>query len=386
MKRPKILMLSDISGKGVEYHVGDEAMAEVAIERLGALVGKENLLMGCARPEAIYETYGIKSFPFYHLTNRDLRKVLITRPWSYLASLIRIISLLIKCDAVFICGGGNMTSVWPQVLEARLRLIKWANRLNKDVYLVSQTLGPYNEEHRKAVEMTLSRAKWVGVRDKSYSKTQVNFPVHFAVDDACFLPAMHDQKTKRLEKKSYPYCCVSMRYFGDANQENLLALSEVVSAIARKQGLKTIFIPHHAPNGKGGDIKLAKSIAHLWPEDKPLIVIEPIPMASPLKALTSSSEWVVTMRYHQLIFALSTGVPAVGVYVNEYTQAKLRGAFEQFDLDPILVSIDDVKDQLCQLVELATNRRNTFKKAAERLMTRDQDISMAPYKKIAGHN
>ena len=28
---PKILMLSDITGLGPDYHVGDEAMAEVAI-------------------------------------------------------------------------------------------------------------------------------------------------------------------------------------------------------------------------------------------------------------------------------------------------------------------------------------------------------------------
>jgi polysaccharide pyruvyl transferase WcaK-like protein len=386
MRKPKILMLSDISGKGVEYHVGDEAMAEVAIERLGSIVGKENLIIGCARPENIYDTYGIKSFPFYHITDSDMRKFLFTRPWSYFASLFRIIRFLLKYDAVFICGGGNMTSVWPQVLEARLRLIKWANRLNKDVYLVSQTLGPYNEVHRHEVDSALSGAKWVGVRDKTFSKTQVKFPVHFAVDDACFLPAVHSDETEKLEIDSKPYCCVSMRYFGDANQENLLELSEAISDTASRQGLKTIFIPHHASGGKGGDIKLANSIVHKWSADSPLIIMDPIPMASPLKALTFNSEWVVTMRYHQLIFALSTGVSAVGVYVNEYTQAKLRGAFEQFDLEPILVSINDARSKLPNLVEQAKSRRDAFQRAAELVTVREKDISMAAYKKIVGQD
>lgn len=379
MNNPNILLLADISGKGVEYHVGDEAMAEVAIERLAQLVGKQNLIMGCSRPEKIYETYGIRSFAFYHATNAEMKKILFRRPWSYFASLFRILSKLVKCDAVFICGGGNMTSVWPGVLEARLRLIKWANRLNKDVYLVSQTLGPYTKKHRNDVEKTLINAKWIGVRDKTFSKTQVNFPVNFAVDDACFLPLEYSQEIQDLENKTKPYCCVSMRHFGEADDSNLLELATAVSLLASNQGLNTVFIPHHAPGGHQGDIKLAKSVSHAWGEDRPLAVTEPIPMASQLKALTAKGEWVVTMRYHQLIFALSTGVPAVGVYVNEYTKAKLRGAFEQFNLEPKVLSITTAKENLAVLVASSLQDKENYIKAAQNASVVEKELSMKPY-------
>lgn len=379
MNRPNILLLADISGKGVEYHVGDEAMAEVAIERLAQLVGKKNLIMGCSRPERIYETYGIRSFAFYHTTNAEMKKILFRRPWSYLRSLLRILSQLVKCDVVFICGGGNMTSVWPGVLEARLRLIKLANRLNKDVYLVSQTLGPYTEKHRGDVDKTLVNAKWVGVRDRTFSNSQVNFPVNFAVDDACFLPLEYSQEIRDLENRTKPYCCVSMRYFGEADDSNLLELATAVSQLASDQGLNTVFIPHHAPVGNQGDIKLAKTVSHVWRKDRPLTVTEPIPMASQLKALTTKGEWVVTMRYHQLIFALSTGVPAVGVYVNEYTKAKLRGAFEQFNLEPKVVSITTAKDKLATLVESALQDKENFINAAKNISLVEKELSMKAY-------
>ena len=379
MNKPNILLLADISGKGVEYHVGDEAMAEVAIERLAQLVGKQNLIMGCSRPEKIYETYGIRSFAFYHTTDAKMKQILFRRPWSYFRSLFRILSKLVKCDVVFICGGGNMTSVWPEVLEARLRLIKWANRLNKDVYLVSQTLGPYTEKHRSDVEKTLINAKWVGVRDKTFSKTQVNFPVNFAVDDACFLPLEYSQEIRDIENKKKPYCCVSMRYFGEADDNNLFALATAVSLLASNQGLNTIFIPHHAPGGDQGDIKLAKTVSHAWSEDRPLVITDPIPMASQLKALTAEAEWVVTMRYHQLIFALSTGVPVVGVYVNEYTKAKLRGAFEQFDLEPKVVSITTAKEKLAILVESALQDKENFINAAQNTSVVEKELSMKAY-------
>jgi len=379
MNNPKILLLADISGKGVEYHVGDEAMAEVAIERLAQFVGKQNLIMGCSRPERIYETYGIKSFPFYHATNAEMKKTLFRRPWSYFRSLFRNLYQLVKCDVLFICGGGNMTSVWPGVLEARLRLIKLANCLNKDVYLVSQTLGPYTDIHRADVEKVLSSAKWVGVRDKSFSKTQVNFTVNFAVDDACYLPLEYSQEIRDIENKIKPHCCVSMRYFGKADDNNLFELATAVSQMANSQGLNTVFIPHHAPGGDQGDIKLANAVSHAWNEDRPLTVTKPIPMASELKALTAESTWVVTMRYHQLIFALSTGVPAIGVYVNEYTEAKLRGAFEQFDLEPKVLSISEAKEKLSNLVESALQDRENFINAAKNASADGKELSMKAY-------
>ncbi len=382
MKKKRILVLADITGHCPDYHVGDEAMAEVAINRLSKIVGRDNILLGTSNRDAIYRTYGVKSFTFYHTSNDQLRKILFTRPWSYVLSFFRIFLALLKTDIVFVCGGGNMTSVWPHVLESRLRLLKLADFLKKDIYLVSQTMGPFSELHRAEVEDVLKNAKWIGVRDKTFSMNQISLPVSFAVDDACFLEANYKFENYDILNSKRPYCCLSMRYFGAANDNNLNDLAATIARITNDENMNTIFIPHHAPGGNAGDVELANSISNLWGNDHSLFITNPIPLAGSLKALTSGSEWVVTMRYHQLIFALSTGVPSVGVFVNEYTEAKLRGAFEQFNIEPALVSIDEAKTKLEDLIAKVTANKKLFEDAAENLANYEETINLKPYKSI----
>ncbi|MHA7808371.1 MAG: polysaccharide pyruvyl transferase family protein [Marinobacter adhaerens] len=379
---PKILMLSDITGLGPDYHVGDEAMAEVAIERLGHLVGKENLILGCASPEGVPETYGIKAFAFYHTPDDILKKMRWKKPLSYLKSLATNLYQVIRCDKVVVCGGGNMTSVWTGVLEARLRLLKVANFFKKDIYLVSQTIGPYTDIHRERVDTILKHAKWIGVRDVNFSHTQTSNPVEFALDDACFLEKRHNDYTKRISAQNEPFACVSMRKFGGMDDNAVLRVATAIEKALSSHNVNTVFIPHHAPRGTEGDIKLAHNIEHLWPDEK-FHLVDPIPLASSLKALTVDSQFVVSMRYHQLIFALSTGVPAVGIYVNEYTEAKLRGSFESLGLKPLVTSIEDVENKLEPLVKEALESRALFEAAALRVQGDAKVLSERPYRMLA---
>lgn len=375
MGKPMILMLSDVSGLGSEYHVGDEAMAEVAIGRLKGLVGSKNLILGCASPQGIPSTYGIKSFSFYHTTDAQQKALIFAKPLSYIKSVLTNYYHVLKCDVVFVCGGGNMTSVWPEVLESRLRLLRIAKFFNKKIVLVSQTLGPYNEVHREAINAILKAASYVGVRDRDFSRRQVKRPVHFALDDACFLREQHNECSKKIALSSGEFVCVSMRQFGGMTDDNVLTVARSIKKVIARRQLNTVFIPHHAPQG---DVRLAESIKTYW-EGLHFHIVSPILIASSLKALTSESQWVVSMRYHQLIFALSMGVPCVGIYVDEYTQAKLTGSFASFGLEPLVVSIGEVDEKLDSLVSTAIERRSLFKAAAANLDGEQAVDSMKPY-------
>ncbi|QSP93680.1 polysaccharide pyruvyl transferase family protein [Marinobacter salinisoli] len=375
---PKILMLSDITGLGPDYHVGDEAMAEVAIERLGVMVGKDNLILGCTSPERIPATYGVRSFAFYHIPDAKFRKMLWTQPLSYLKSIFTNIYQVLRCDKVVVCGGGNMTSVWPGVLEARLRLLRVANFFGRDIVLVSQTIGPYEEHHRRRVDQILGNAKWIGVRDLNFSHTQISAPVNFALDDACFLEHHHSDYSRAISEKQKHFACISMRKFGGMNDADVLHAAKAIEQVVRKAGVNTVFIPHHAPRGTEGDIKLGNNVSHLWPEDQ-FHLVDPIPLASELKALTADSQFVVSMRYHQLIFALSIGIPAVGIYVDQYTQAKLTGAFEAIGLEPMVTSVKEIDENLQALVDKALEARDKFEAAAQRIQSKERHTSLRPY-------
>ncbi|MDV3503508.1 polysaccharide pyruvyl transferase family protein [Marinobacter sp. M-5] len=379
---PKILMLSDITGLGPDYHVGDEAMAEVAIERLGKLVGKNNLILGCADPDRVPETYGIRAFPFYHIPDQQMRRLLWKRPLSYFKAKAMALYQVLRADKIIICGGGNMTSVWPHVLESRLRLLKLAAMLGKEFYLVSQTIGPYNDAHRKHIDRILPKAKWIGVRDRNFSNTQVSAPVHFALDDACYLEKQHNDDTRAISAKHRPFACVSMRKFGPMDDDEVLRIAAAIERAVSARDCSTVFIPHHAPRGSGGDIKLAHHIRPLW-RQKPFVLVDPIPLASSLKALTADSQFVISMRYHQLIFALSLGIPAVGIYVDEYTEAKLRGSFEALGLEPLVTSTAEVEQTLETLVNIALESRDQFERAANRIQEEARRDNERPYLMLA---
>ena len=380
-KNLKVLMFSDICGKSSGYHVGDEAMAEVAVARLKKICGTENITLACASPKAVTATYGVPSFAYYNFTDTQHADLKIHRPLSYLKSTAVLQYQLRKHDVLFICGGGNLTSEWPGVLESRMRLIQAALKLNKKVVLVSQTLGPYSPEHRRKYAHLLPQLDWVGVRDKHYSHKQTEATVKYAIDDASFLKPEHSARTSKVASGQKPYMTFSMRKFGDANDSLLDILSQEVAKINTNKGVNTVFIPHHSPNG-GGDTALINQRSHYFQSDLDLTIVDPIELAAPLKALTSEGSWTVSMRYHQIVFALSTGVPVVGIYVNEYTQAKLRGAFEQFGLEPKLLAIDEVNGKLEPLIEQAISEKSLFHSAAEKCATDSLTDSMKPYRLV----
>lgn len=382
-KTLRVLMLADITGEGPDYHVGDEAMAQVAIERITSITPPQNVIMACASPEGVPGTYGIRAIPFYSTTRTNRRRMLFRRPHSFAKSFLSMLYNLARCDVVFVCGGGNLTSVWPGVLESRLNLFKWALRMKKRLILASQTLGPFTPSHKTECETVLSGAEWIGVRDKDFSEQQVSSKVHFAVDDAVFLRPAHSQETSEIIRHHPSLIALSLRRFGGIDTDELNTICATVARIAQEQGARTVFIPHHAPN-KEGDIKIARQAQHIWPESAPLIVLDPIPMATALKALTSECDWVLTMRYHQLIFALSSGIPAIGLYVDEYTHAKLNGAFEQFGLEPRLLPARSAASELAPLVEKVRSERNLFREAAGRVAHEALEANLRPYRLLQG--
>lgn len=375
--------MADISGMGEEYHVGDEAMAEVAINRLKCLYGEQNLIMAAGSPKSITETYKIKCFPYYNLKLKDRKMLLLKRPFSFFKSFFLMLYHVVSADVVFTCGGGNLTSVWPEVLETRLYLFKWASRFKKKIILVSQTLGPFSDEHKIECQKVLSNASWIGVRDKQFSYQQIGLPVQFAVDDAVFLEPEHNDQTKKLIAANQPILALSLRDCKGLALEKKQIVAKTISRIASEKRLQTIFIPHHIPQG---DVRIAQELKAMWSSTSPFSIIEPIQRASVLKAITKESQLVVTMRYHQLIFALSTGVPAVGIYFNEYTQAKLNGAFEQFDLEPYLISLNDIDQDLERMLVDVLGKKDRFSNASKRVFDNCLEASMRPYREICSLN
>jgi len=377
-----VLILADVTGMGPDYHVGDEAMAEVAITRLAKIFGRENLVLACSTPANASLTYGVKAIPLYSLTKKQRLINLFKRPLSSIYQLSLLLYYIWRCDLVFISGGGNHTSVWPHVLESRLFFLRLVRLFKRRVIFASQTLGPFTDEHRAVCQEAFSTADWVGVRDRGYSAKQLDITVHFAVDDAVFLPAKHDNQTRAISAKKQDMIGLSLRGFKGVTDEHREKLCLALASITVNKNATTVFIPHHAAGGMG-DLDIARKITPLWPEKSPLLVLDPIPHASAVKALTGDCSLNLTMRYHQLIFSLSVGVPSIGIYAEEYTKAKLNGAFEQFGLTPLLLPLEEAPRKIGALIDEALRSKDVFYKAAKKTLESSLNQNMEPYRKAA---
>ena len=60
-----------------------------------------------------------------------------------------------------------------------------------------------------------------------------------------------------------------------------------------------------------------------------------------VKYLTGCCDFILSTRYHGLVFALSSGVACVGLVQDEYTDVKLRGAFALSGASECVVDVGD---------------------------------------------
>jgi polysaccharide pyruvyl transferase WcaK-like protein len=255
-----------------------------------------------------------------------------------------------------------------------------AGWMHKKVFLVSQTIGPLREPLRSSLRRQLAGAEWIGVRDKTYSGCQVGLPVHFAADDAVFLTPEHDAATSALVRTHERMIGMSFggsRWMGACEPLRMLtAVEEVVSGLAATP----VFIPHFA-HGRHSDLKIARLIEKEW-HSKP-VILERVPSAPAILALTGKMLLVMASRYHAVIFALAAGVPAVALYFDEYTKARMTGAFEQFELEPFMVDMMDTGHGLGDAASKAIDNRARFYEASLRVKRDGLKTNLAPYERLA---
>jgi polysaccharide pyruvyl transferase WcaK-like protein len=378
VNREKIFFIADITGMAKNYHIGDEAMAIVAWKRLTHFVKPQNIVIACCSPHSAALTYNVEAIELLYLTNKQLLIKFLKHPVKIFEKLLNIFMKVNEAQVVFISGGGNMNSIWEEALEQRLFVIWVANILRKPVVLVSQTFGPFSLKHRRNCQKILSKCKWLGVRDRDFSQQQLGLDVKVAPDDAVFLEAKHNEVTNKIvDDNQQDVVGISFHIHPGLKIENmdglLTATAEVIKDLQCK---KVVFVPHQTIDS----LVMTDGLAPKIDDSRTKLILTPPLSAEETRAITGSFTLVLATRYHAVIFALAAGIPVIGVYSDLYTEAKLRGAFEMFNLDPYILNITNVnKTSLSLLVEEALNNRRKFAESASWMKNQQFEISMAPY-------
>ena len=194
-----------------------------------------------------------------------------------------------------------------------------------------QTLGPQlDADDALMLSELLEIANLVGVRELDSLRLADTLGTYAELnpDDASFLADLHPS-TAPLPP--FPYCLVTLAgHTGSTDRGRFVdSMAELLDDVARNSGLGIVFSGHFAPfdgEPRGDEVmhELVRSAM-----EQPSGVAR-VADSAESAALARGASMVISSRYHPVVFAVSGGVPAIGIPVDDYTTTKLTGALGNF--------------------------------------------------------
>jgi polysaccharide pyruvyl transferase WcaK-like protein len=344
--RMTIVAIGDVGVLDDMVHIGDEAMFEHFVH---AMHDRRVEVIGLsANPAETAARYGIDAISRIGFTGS--RAEMTERMRRVLAADLppddpahAVIAAVRASTGVVIAGGGNMASTWPLHIYERATLGLLAHAAGVPLVVTGQTIGPaLIDADAELVAGLLSSAALVGLREGASLALCESLGVpanllHRLPDDASFLRADGDVP-------SSPYALVTLAaHLADHDREAVVsAIATLLDDVVSTTGLEIVFSPHF---GSLDGRERGDSVMHTAVRGRMRAGTREISAASAAAsaALARGAGLVVTSRYHPAVFAVSEGVPTIGISVDDYTAIKLEGALGTFGQHSVLSagSLDD---------------------------------------------
>lgn len=342
----RIAVLADI-GQPV-YHVGDEAIGLASANALRArdiepvMLAREPQLLepvydGTDRVTTVSVPWGVRD----RIALFD--DVQAGRAWNR-PDIAELRKVLATCDGLHLAGGGNLNSRYGWLLTERAIVAAVARDLGLRITLGGQTIGPaVHSADRDQLASVTEYCAALGVRDEaSAAWLTANVPtphgVRVGVDDATFLaPAETDARATHISVTFSPDLETSI------GGEGLRRLASLLDDASTELELPVWFEPHMQHWGSGdldGEVH-ARVAAHMTREHELL----PIGSAAGTAGRMATAAFVVTNRFHPVVFATAESVPVVALGGSHYANARLDGALAHWGLTglraPAAAVLDD---------------------------------------------
>lgn len=362
--RATTLLVADVAGLS-HYHVGDEAILTARLAWFRREVPELNPVVLSEDPDFTARVHGVQvlaeprvprwldSFWFNPWKRRRFQaRVLEALCRGMSPALGRALAEVKRSSVLSICGGGSLTSSYGALLRLRSLLAGYALACDVPVVVTGQQIGPLlSGEDEAILRGWLPRAGMVGVRD---GDTSVKLglragvpPERLAVtgDDALDLVSMPPPVLPMPCRGARPCVGLSLHLPG-SRAERTERLAEMVQCLApwlRSLDADILWLPHlRSSVPYRCDIQLARDFTVAAGLCGRMVVADsPDYLDTHIKHLTGLCDFVVSTRYHGLVFALTSGVPGVGVSQDDYTDAKIKGLYAYFGLDWPVPSMRD---------------------------------------------
>ena len=328
-----LLVMGDIGGPAT-YHAGDEAILAANLLELRRRREDVRFTILSRDPAWSATRFDSDAVPPPSVAPGEAPEDLPARFLALLetnspSALPPSMAALVEADALVVSGGGNLNSTWPLLLYQRIALIMAAHRLGKPVVVLGQTLGPYlKAQHWEDLVSALSGVAFVGLRELDSMRLALEMGIgvrrtHYQIDDAFFL-APTPLLDSGVDLPAKPWIGVTLA----GRLSDRLAVTDALAGLSRSTGAPLVFIPHAAePDDDAG---LVRDLARDLPPDHQVLDILD---CQQVVAVTARAAMVISNRYHPLVFASAHGLPSLGLYADDYTRVKLRGALAHDGLE-----------------------------------------------------
>lgn len=357
----RVVLVGDIGWRDL-YHLGDEAMTEVALDALRARGVTEVTLIG-GHPESATARYGVPSIARIGFRGTPDRRHNIARHTAVtdaarrgtagLAeddSAIPVIEAVRAADAVLVAGGGNLNSFFPQHIFERASLAAVARALGKPYAFTSQTVGPLiRKQDAPYLEPLLGSAVGFGARERTTFGLvgTLGAPadrVALSMDDAFgLLPRAEDlASVTRYQGGRYLVASFAENPSTPTITKDAyyrLAARTVVE-LADLHDADVLLVPHagtfEADRGTRDQISNKKIAGYA---DDPRVRPTAMLTAREVAALTRDAVLVIGTRYHPAIFAARAGTPTLSLAPTQYSSVRMRGAAANVGLQEYVLGL-----------------------------------------------
>lgn len=382
----KVFLLADIgNGKNNSYHVGDEAMFLQNLRKYQSL----GIKVSASSRSINHKDLGFNEVLDIYIMN--IPALLWFVLCSYIFRYFRLnlfpkrfrktVEELVSSNMLHVSGGGNLNSFWPGHIYYRFLMITLADIFNKEIILTSQTIGLLKSTfHKFLLGLCLKKVNVIEVRDQAYSRRVL---LNLGISDTKILNVIDDayeynfgptlsRNIKKIIFDRFPDVKNKLRIGISMHRWPSITDFGTIKKIFEKliQNYPNAYffiIPHHFDDKNGLDLDFMtrlfdKNMKHVGFFDyKALIAIANKTKSTPadiIRVATANMDVVISSRYHGLVFALSSSVPALAINYDRYYSLKNKGLLSNFfnDSKTYIVPVNEIERVLDKTEKIIKNR------------------------------
>jgi polysaccharide pyruvyl transferase WcaK-like protein len=261
-----------------------------------------------------------------------------------------VINAVRSSDAVYCSGGGNLNDRWllhellPRTVTYRLAAV-----FGKPLVVSGQGIGPLQSRlGRRLLAAAGRQALIFGCRDYAESRDlllELGLSPQAARslgDDAVDLRTSPPERareilrTEGVPEDGPPLLAVHIRLHNFSEDFRAMArqpLADLLDALIDRLGCRVLFIPISYARAAAGDADIGDAFdvyARMRRRGGASFICREKYLPPDMKAIVGQCRALIGFSYHAWVFALTSGLPAFGLYYGDYFRLKATGHFDWY--------------------------------------------------------